>query len=244
MAALMGLAGQTGPGDQTDSDDQTGPGDQAVRGGGEFPLPKRIIGQTGASRRAAPTGPAEVDPAQAGPGAGGIPGWNIPGVGAGAGPDPAAPGIPAGRPGGAQRPGASRAPKVTGSPPWEPAQEPAGEIPWGQSGMPQAGARTLPTGGPQRSEVPMPETSASGRPELAPEPGLSPWDAMAEEAWPGGPNVPKPSAPSPREEASGHGRGSRGGRGKDTGSHPIYVWNPGAATENLPAIQPGENNKQ
>ena len=33
-------------------------------------------------------------------------------------------------------------------------------------------------------------------------------------------------------------------RGKDTGSHPIYVWNPGAATENLPAIKPGENNKQ
>jgi hypothetical protein len=98
----------------------------------------------------------------------------------------------------------------------------------------------------------MPETPASGRPEPAPEPGLSPWDAIAEEAWPGGPNSSNPPAQSAREPGSGHGRGqgrgSRSGRGKDkdkdTGAHPIYVWNPGAATENLPAIQPGENNKQ
>ena len=94
----------------------------------------------------------------------------------------------------------------------------------------------------------MPETPASGRPEPAPEPGLSPWDAIAEEAWPGGTNSPKPPAQSAREQGSGRGqgRGSRSGRGKDkdTGAHPIYVWNPGAATENLPAIQPGENNKQ
>ena len=90
----------------------------------------------------------------------------------------------------------------------------------------------------------MAETPASGSPEPAPELGLSPWEAMAQEAWPGGPNAPKPSAQSAREEGSGHGRGSRGGRGKDTGGHPIYVWNPGAATENLPAVQPGEHNEQ
>ena len=94
----------------------------------------------------------------------------------------------------------------------------------------------------------MTETPASRRRGHAPEPGLSPWDAMAEEAWPGGPNAPRPPAQSTREQGSGNGRGqgrgSRGGRGKDTGGHPIYVWNPGAATENLPAIQPGENNKQ
>ena len=240
LAALMGLAGQGGPGDQA--------GPAGRRGAGE--LPKRTTGQAGAGRRAAPTDPAEVGPAPAGPGAGGIPGWNIPGVAAGAEPGPAAPAPPAGRPGGAQRPGASRAPKVTGNPPWEPAQEPAGEVPWGRSAMPQAGgARTFPMG-PQRAEVPMPETPASGRPEPAPEPGLSPWDAIAEEAWPGGPNSSKPPAQSAREQGSGHGRGqgrgSRSGRGKDkdTGAHPIYVWNPGAATENLPAIQPGENNKQ
>ena len=240
LAALMGLAGQGGPGDQA--------GPVGRRDAGELPLPRRSTGQAGAGRRAAPTDPAEVGPAHAGPGAGGIPGWNIPGVAAGAEPGPAAPAPPAGRPGGAQRPGASRGPKVTGNPPWEPAQEPAGEVPWGRSAMPQAGgARTFPMG-PQRAEVPMPETPASRRPEPAPEPGLSPWDAIAEEAWPGGPNSPKPPVQSAREQGSGRGqgRGSRSGRGKDkdTGAHPIYVWNPGAATENLPAIQPGENNKQ
>ena len=90
----------------------------------------------------------------------------------------------------------------------------------------------------------MPETPASGRPEPTSEPELSSWDAIAEEAWPGGPKTPKPSPQSPREQGPGHGGRGQGGRGKDTGSHPIYVWNPGAATENLPAIKPGENNKQ
>jgi hypothetical protein len=90
----------------------------------------------------------------------------------------------------------------------------------------------------------MPETPASRRPKPTSEPELSSWDAIAEEAWPGGPKAPMPPAQSSREQAPGHGGRSRGGRGKDTGSHPIYVWNPGAATENLPAIKPGENNKQ
>ena len=94
----------------------------------------------------------------------------------------------------------------------------------------------------------MPETPAPRHPEPAPEPGLSPWDAIAEEAWPGGPNSSRPPAQSAREQGPGHGRGqgrgSRGARDQDTGAQPIYVWNPSAATENLPAIQPGENNKQ
>ena len=234
LAALIGLAGQGGQGDQTG---QAGPG-----GEGEGELPKRTAGQAGAGRRAAPAGPGQAGPSPGGPGDGGIPGWNIPGVGTGA--DPAAPGTAAGRPSGTQRPAASRAPKVTGAPPWEPAPEPAGEVPWGRSPMPQAGgARTFPTG-PQRAEVPMPETPASRRPKPTSEPELSSWDAIAEEAWPGGPKTPKPSPQSPREQGPGHGGRGRGGRGKDTGSHPIYVWNPGAATENLPAIKPGENNKQ
>jgi len=93
----------------------------------------------------------------------------------------------------------------------------------------------------------MPETPASRRPEPAPEPELSPWDAIAEEAWPGGPSASKPPAQPPREQGPG-GRGARGSRGggrdQDTGAQPIYVWNPGAATENFPAIKPGENHKQ
>jgi hypothetical protein len=225
LAALIGLAGQAGQGDQGDQADQAG-----RRGAGE--LPRRTTGQAGAGRRASS---AAEGPAHVGPDGGGIPGWNIPG----AGPEAATAEGPAI---GAQRPGASRAPRVTGQPPWEPAPEPAGEVPWGRSPMPQAGgARTFPAG-PQRAEVPMPETPASRRPKPASEPELSSWDAIAEEAWPGGPKASKPPAQSPREQgprARGRGRG-----GKDTGSHPIYVWNPGAATENLPAIKPGENNKQ
>jgi hypothetical protein len=225
MAALMGLAGQTGPGGHP--------------GAGE--LPKRAPGPAGAGRRPAPAGPVLPGPG------GGVPGWNIPGVGTG----PEAPGTAAGRPTGAQRPAASRGPKITGRPPWEPAPEPAGEVPWGRSPMPQAGGtRTFPTG-PQRAEVPMPETPGSQRPAPAPGPEVSPWDAIAEEAWPGGPGSPGPSGEPPREQGPGRGgrgqgRGSRGGgRDKDsTTSQPIYVWNPGAATENLPAIKPGENNKQ
>jgi Subtilase family len=220
LAALIGLAGHPGAGE----------------------LPRRTAGPAGAGRRAAPAGPEPTGPAQAGPG-GGVPGWNIPG--AGRGPEPGAAGTAAGRPTGPQRPGGSRAPRITGRPPWEPAPEPAGEVPWGRSPMPQAGgARTFPTG-PQRAEVPMPETPASRRPEQ------SPWDAMAEEVWPGGPSSStSPGQPSreqgPGRSGRGQGRGSRGGgRDKDsTTSQPIYVWNPGAATENLPAIKPGENNKQ
>jgi Subtilase family len=227
LAALIGLAGQAG------QDDQAGPAGHR----GARDLPKRTSGQAGPGRGAAPAGPAQV-----GPGEGGIPGWNIPGVGAGT--DPEATDASAVRPIGTQRPGASRAPRVTGQPPWEPAPEPAGEVPWGRSPMPQAGgARTFSTG-PQRAEVPMPETPASRRPKRASERELSSWDAIAEEAWPGGPKTPKPPAQSSREQGSGHGSRGRGRGGKDTGSHPIYVWNPGAATENLPAIKPGENNKQ
>jgi hypothetical protein len=228
LAALIGLAGQ---GDQGDEGDQGG-----RRGAGD--LPRRTSGQGGAGRRA---GSAAEGPAPVGPDGGGIPGWNIPGVGTGAGPEAA---TAEGPPIGAQRPAASRAPRVTGQPPWEPAPEPAGEVPWGRSPMPQAGGpRTFPAG-PQRAEVPMPETPASRRPKPASEPELSSWDAIAEEAWPGGPKAPKPPAQAPREQGPGRSARGRDRGGKDTGSHPIYVWNPGAATENLPAIKPGENNKQ
>jgi hypothetical protein len=229
LAALIGLAGQAGQGDQGDQAGRHGAGD----------LPRRTSGQAGAGRRA---GSAAEGAAPVGPDGGGIPGWNIPGMDTGPGPEAAD--TAEGPPIGAQRPRASRAPRVTGRPPWEPAPEPAGEVPWGRSPMPQAGGpRTFPAG-PQRAEVPMPETPASRRPKPASEPELSSWDAIAEEAWPGGPKAPKPPAQAPREQGPGRPARGRGRGGKDTGSHPIYVWNPGAATENLPAIKPGENNKQ
>ena len=63
----MGLAGQTGPGDQAGQAGQAGQtgtaGQAGRRGGGEIPLPKRVTGQAGAGRPAAPTDPAEAGPA-------------------------------------------------------------------------------------------------------------------------------------------------------------------------------------
>ena len=114
LAALIGLAGQAGPGDQGDQ----ARGDQAGRRGAGG-LPRRTTGQAGAGGGA---GPAAEGPAHVRQDGGGLPGWNIPGMGTGAGPEAATaegPSI------GAQRPGASRAPRVTGLPPWEPAPEPA-----------------------------------------------------------------------------------------------------------------------
>jgi hypothetical protein len=84
-----------------------------------------------------------------------------------------------------------------------------------------------------------------------PEAQLSPWDAIAEEAWPGGPNMPRRPAPprgqGPADSAPGQPRDPGDGRpGEDpaAGSRPIYVWNPGASTENFQAIPPGENHKR
>jgi hypothetical protein len=90
----------------------------------------------------------------------------------------------------------------------------------------------------------MPQTPVPGPPE----PQVSTWDAIAQEAWPGGPSASKP--PPPRSRRPAFGNGGRGDRhdpeGEDpaTVSQPIYVWNPGASTENLPAVPPGENHNQ
>ena len=90
----------------------------------------------------------------------------------------------------------------------------------------------------------MPQTPV---PPPPPEPQQAAWDAIAEEAWPGGPNASKPSPMRSRRQAFGSGRGGAHDPGDEdpaTISQPIYVWNPGASTENLPAVPPGEDNSQ
>jgi len=143
-----------------------------------------------------------------------------------------------------QRAAPPRAPAISGSPPWEPAREPAGEVPWSQSPMPQTGGtRMFPTGQPP---APAPAFPASGPPEAE----RSPWDAIAEEAWPGGPSSSKRPAQrgrGPANGAPGQARDPQDGQpGEDpaAGSRPIYVWNPGASTETIQAIPPGENRKR
>ncbi len=140
-----------------------------------------------------------------------------------------------------------RTPSISGRPPWEPAPEPAGEVPWSQSPMPQTGgARMFPTGQPSAPTAPTPAFPAGEPPEAE----LSPWDAIAEEAWPGGPSAsgqPAQRGPDPANHAPGQASDSGGGRpGEDPadGSRPIYVWNPSASTETIQAVPPGENHKR
>jgi len=211
------------PAGPADPDDEAGPAGPAE------PLPGAgwPIAASGRPRPAWP-GPAGPRPGPAGAEA--PPGGDIPGAGE------------AEQPPGPHRVTPPRAPKISGSPPWEPAPEPAGDVPWSQPPMPQAGgARTFPTAQPSSPAVPAP-----GPPEAQ----VSPWDALAEEAWPGGPNAPRRSAPRRQGPASGApgqaGDSGDGASGEDpaAGSRPIYVWNPGASTETIQAIPPGENHKR
>jgi Subtilase family len=222
-AAIPGSAfPRTGPYPAGGLGDETGPVDPVEP-------PPGAGWQEAASGRPGPAGPARAGPARGGA----PPGGGITAAGEAAqlaGPNRVAP---------------PRAPKASGGPPWEPAPEPAGEVPWSQPPMPQAGgARMFPTGQPSVPAAPTP----------APEPleaRVSPWDAIAEEAWPGGPSAPQRPAPprgqDPASGAPGQARDSGdGGPGEDpaAGSRPIYVWNPGASTETIQAVPPGENHKR
>jgi len=223
----------------------------------------------------AETGPGQTGPGQGGPGnagaghsepgragpprAEGVLGGSTPGGGAVPGPG-AASGTASGGLIGPPRAGTPRTPKVSGSPPWGPAPKPTGEVPWGRPLIPPtAGPLAFPTGSPQAPVAPRPEFLASAPPE-PPEPTPSPWDAIAQEAWPrgpgastpGGPGASRPSALPPRRPSLGTGVPGRardpGGDQRDeepsTGSQPIYVWDPGAATESLPAVPPDEDRER
>jgi hypothetical protein len=204
-------------------------------------------------------GPAHTGPAHAGPPrAGGILRGSAPGGGAADKSGPAALGTAAGGIIGSPRTGAQRTPKVSGSPPWGPAPEPAGDVPWGRPLIPPtAGARAFPTGPAQTPAELAPEFLAAPPPE-PPETESSPWDAIAEEAWPGGPGSPRPGGPGasrpPASPSRGQAFGSgivgqrdpgseRRDEGPSTGPQPIYVWDPGASTESFPPVPPGENQK-
>lgn len=251
----------------------------------------------------------------------GFPGSAFPAAGQqpGAG-SPPVPGSAAARAIGSHRMGLTRTPKISGSPPWEPAHEPAGEVPWGRTPSPAAppssaapsttaapssaaappssaapssaapspsasppwpaappvsavppsspappasasppwpaappvgGAPTAAGHGPGNGLVPGAQRPAAPAPQ-PPVPDLSPWDAIAQEAWPGGPSASKPPAASPPEGAGSNGsRGRKRGSGGDAPeeqdpadlSRPIYTWNPGASTESFPAFPPGEQGK-
>jgi hypothetical protein len=108
------------------------------------------------------------------------------------------------------RAAASRgAPRVSGQPPWEPAPKPDTELPWAANPPPPL---------PRRAPIPLPAPSAA-----APSPASSSWDSTGDSAARA--SVPSVDAPA-----------AEGGDGTETGSRPIYVWNPGANTETFPSV--------
>jgi len=121
-------------------------------------------------------------------------------------------------------------PSVSGRPPWEPAERPDSELPWNQApAAPQAEAPVLPQRSPGYSD------------------GVTSWDAIAEEVWPGGPQagVPHPPAPPVAEPASlaprvprtvgGWGGAAPAAEDGAQRDRPIYVWSPDPGDSTPPA---------
>jgi len=96
---------------------------------------------------------------------------------------------------------AARPPKVSGTPPWEPAPKPDTELPWAASPPPAL---------PRRAPVPLPAPAAA--------PAESLWARAAASAAPAAENGKADGAVGAADAA-------------EPGIRPIYVWNPGANTE-------------
>jgi hypothetical protein len=144
------------------------------------------------------------------------------------------------------RPAASRSPRVSGSPPWEPAPEPDSELPWAHVPPPQP--HSQPQHGPE---------AARGA-EAPRGPGALPRRAVPGSAWGAG-NAPDSPAGNAAAAASGSGAAAGGAsaaatpaggagattpsglprRGAEAGGEAdsqIFLWNPGATTDTFPAL--------
>ena len=110
---------------------------------------------------------------------------------------------------------------VSGSPPWEPAPRPTSELPWASISAPPA----IPG---QRADV--------GPARVSPEAIWHPAPPQVSAA-PGSLFAPIPRNP-PGPRPAPDGSGSEDGGRADTGSRPIYVWNPAASTDSFPAVGP------
>ncbi len=159
------------------------------------------------------------------------------------------------------RPSVARPPRISGRPPWDPAQEPEGELPWASTppansahGLPAGPRRVTPTGGVQpwgpatRRGIGQSGTAAGGD---------APGGTDPDERAPDGP-VSESMIPD-KMELGGRMPGSmplpapQGGRGEsasadddidDDDARPIYVWNPAEVTESFPKLPPsGESGR-
>jgi hypothetical protein len=147
-----------------------------------------------------------------------------------------------------QSPRQSRAPQVSGRPPWEPAAEPNSDLPWTQAPAPSHGGA---------GSLPVPEQV---RP-APPAPALPAWEEMAQQAWPGGPKAAALHPPIPPADEPNARPGREGGRPggarivpaaglvppqpaspeqqRQTENLPGYAWNTGAGVEPFRAAQAG-----
>ena len=105
---------------------------------------------------------------------------------------------------------APRPPRVSGSPPWEPAAKPEGELPWANSPAPAALTRRGTHAAPPTSSI-----------WAAATPGTHAPDAKGDRA-----------DDLAADDVTGYHRAESGGR-------PIYVWNPSETTETFPQV-PGD----
>jgi Subtilase family len=132
-----------------------------------------------------------------------------------------------------------RPPRISGNPPWEPAEKPDGELPWSITapksvGRPASARRVVPTGaqpwGPAAQADESPDSleaeagnrrqSGRGAPESVELGGRAPG------------SMPLPAPQSGRGEVSDYGDAEEEGR--------LYVWNPSDTTVAFPKVPPGK----
>jgi Subtilase family len=166
---------------------------------------------------APPWAPIQEDPTARlrGSGSGAIPHSAFPAPAASSGAEPAAEAADSGRAAGRRAQGSHRAnpvraPQVSGSPPWDPAPQPDSELPWGQAPPSPLGGVALPQRQPARPAVPT-------------------WDAIAEEAWPGGPRSAAPYPPVTSQPDDGPQEADR----------PRNTWSPSTTDSLSGTAEPG-----
>jgi len=225
------------------------PGDQAAKAPfpGDLAAPAPFPGDQVAQAQPLGREPPDAAPFPSAPPGNGAPGGT--------------PSTPARIPPPTPRPSVVRPPRISGRPPWDPAQEPEGELPWASTppansahGLPAGPRRVTPTGGVQpwgpatRRGIGQSGAATGGNAPGATDPdGLAPDGPVSESMIPdkmelGGRTPGSMPLPAPR-----------GGRGEsasaeddidDDGGRPIYVWNPAEVTESFPKLPPsGESDR-
>jgi hypothetical protein len=166
-------------------------------------------------------------------------------------------------PGRISRPHVTRPPRISGTPPWEPAEKPAGELPWSitapakSARRPTPARRVVPTGarpwgpatrdgslpdgsslgdtGPQRPASHRPGSHRPGSGRAAPDSSEAPDSTELGGSAPGSTPLPAPPLPD---------HGKHGGYGPAEEEGRLYVWNPAAVTESFSKMPPGESSRK